>query len=55
MNLKNKVALITGSAKRVGKAMALGLAKNGADIIIHYGSSAEKSGRDSGRNQKSWC
>ena len=29
-------ALITGSAKRIGKHIALFLAKNGWDIIIHY-------------------
>ncbi len=41
MDLKDKVALITGSAKRVGKAMALALAGEGCHIVIHYGRSAE--------------
>lgn len=41
MEINNKVALVTGSAKRVGKALALGLAKRGCHIIIHYGRSAE--------------
>ena len=41
MNLKNKVALITGSAKRVGKSLALALANEGCHIVIHYGRSAE--------------
>jgi glucose 1-dehydrogenase len=41
MELKDKVALITGSAKRVGKALALALAKQGCHIIVHYGHSAE--------------
>lgn len=41
MELKQKVALITGSAKRVGKALALALAEQGCNIIIHYGHSAE--------------
>ncbi len=31
-----KAALITGSAKRLGKAMALGLASQGYDIALHY-------------------
>jgi len=35
----NKTALITGAAKRVGKAMALHLASQGWNIAIHYNSS----------------
>ena len=35
----NKTALITGSAKRVGKAIALHLAEQGWNIAIHYNSS----------------
>jgi NAD(P)-dependent dehydrogenase (short-subunit alcohol dehydrogenase family) len=33
---KNKVALITGSAKRLGKAVARAVAVGGYDIILHY-------------------
>lgn len=39
MELANKVALITGSAKRVGQALALGLARHGCHIIVHFGES----------------
>ena len=39
MELKNKVALVTGSGRNMGKAIALGLAKAGADLIINYSSS----------------
>ena len=35
----NKTALITGAAKRVGKAMALHLASQGWNIAIHYNTS----------------
>ncbi len=34
--LNNKVALVTGSAKRTGKAIVEALAENGAEVIIHY-------------------
>jgi NAD(P)-dependent dehydrogenase (short-subunit alcohol dehydrogenase family) len=36
MQLKDKIALVTGSAHRVGKAIALELAKAGAHVIVHY-------------------
>ena len=35
-------ALITGSAKRIGRAIALDLAANGWDIIVHYHRSADE-------------
>jgi NAD(P)-dependent dehydrogenase (short-subunit alcohol dehydrogenase family) len=35
MKLKGKVALITGSSRGIGKEYAIGLAKEGADIIIN--------------------
>jgi pteridine reductase len=37
--LAGKVALVTGAAHRVGKAIALELARHGAHIALHYGSS----------------
>jgi NAD(P)-dependent dehydrogenase (short-subunit alcohol dehydrogenase family) len=40
--LDGKVVLVTGSAKRIGRGIALRLAKEGARIAIHYqGSEAE--------------
>src|SRR5882762_11273936 len=38
--LKGQVAVVTGSAKRLGRAVAMRLAEEGADIVIHYRSSA---------------
>lgn len=38
----NKVVLITGSAKGIGKAIALELAKNQYDIVINYFSSEKE-------------
>ena len=40
MELTDKVALVTGGAVRLGRAIALGLAEEGADIVITYNSSA---------------
>lgn len=31
-----KAALVTGAAKRLGRAIALGLAQDGWDIVVHY-------------------
>src|SRR5207237_4747299 len=39
MDINGKVALITGSAKRIGREIALELARRGARIAVHYRSS----------------
>lgn len=36
MNLKGKVAIVTGGNSGIGAAIALGLAKEGANIVIDY-------------------
>jgi NAD(P)-dependent dehydrogenase (short-subunit alcohol dehydrogenase family) len=36
MEIQNKVALVTGGAQRVGRAIAGSLAARGAHLIIHY-------------------
>ena len=41
MELSGKVAVVTGGAHRVGKAIALALAGAGAHLVIHYHASAE--------------
>ncbi len=41
-NLNGKVALVTGAAKRLGRAIALHLAAEGADVIVHYHESRDE-------------
>ena len=33
--LKNKIALITGAGRGIGRAIAIALAKEGAEVVIH--------------------
>ena len=40
MDLSGNVALVTGGAVRVGRAVTLGLAAAGADVFVHYNRSA---------------
>ena len=37
----NKAVLVTGAAKRLGREIALEFARQGWDIAIHYGRSAD--------------
>ncbi len=41
-NLNNKVAIVTGASRGIGKAIALKLAQNGANIAITYLGNKEK-------------
>jgi NAD(P)-dependent dehydrogenase (short-subunit alcohol dehydrogenase family) len=41
VDLTERVALVTGGAHRIGKAIALELARRGADILVHYATSAD--------------
>ena len=38
-SLEGKTALVTGAAKRIGRSLALALARAGADVAITYRSS----------------
>ncbi|MBL7199473.1 MAG: SDR family oxidoreductase [Anaerolineae bacterium] len=40
MELNGKVAIVTGGAVRLGRAMALALAERGAQLVVHYNASA---------------
>jgi len=39
---QNKTALITGASRRIGRATALTLARQGARILVHFGRSAHE-------------
>lgn len=41
MKLFGRAALVTGAAKRVGRAIAVALAESGCDVAIHYRASAD--------------
>ena len=41
-DLRGATALITGSAKRIGRAIALSLAREGANVVVHYRSAVEE-------------
>ncbi|KAA3646452.1 MAG: SDR family NAD(P)-dependent oxidoreductase [Chloroflexi bacterium] len=41
-SLEGKTILITGAAKRVGREMALAIARQGGNLVIHYNSSDDE-------------
>ena len=41
MSTKNKVALVTGGSRGLGKNMAIAIAKKGIDVILTYNSNKE--------------
>jgi 3-oxoacyl-[acyl-carrier protein] reductase/pteridine reductase len=48
MSLEGKVILVTGAAKRIGRGIALRLAREGARVAIHYGSSESEARQTAG-------
>src|SRR5436190_614319 len=44
MKLRDKVVLVTGASKGIGRAIAIGLAREGANLIVNYAS--DKAGAD---------
>ncbi|NIO09226.1 MAG: SDR family oxidoreductase [Deltaproteobacteria bacterium] len=61
MDLKGKVALITGGGTRLGRVITLALANSGCHVFIHYGRSeasarqTEKDARALGVDAKIYC
>jgi len=52
MKLKDKVALVTGSSRGVGKALALAFAKEGAKVMVNYTSNEKAANEVMGTIQK---
>jgi pteridine reductase len=44
-DLHGKTSLVTGAAKRIGAAISLALAREGANVIVHYRRSEDEGGR----------
>ena len=53
LDLAGKVALITGSAQRIGRVIALALAEQGVNILLHYNSASLSQVRETLRAIKS--
>ncbi|MBI2843742.1 MAG: SDR family oxidoreductase [Armatimonadetes bacterium] len=57
-SIRGKTALITGSARRIGRCIALALADEGANIVAHYNTSPaeaeELAGELAGRGVDAW-
>jgi NAD(P)-dependent dehydrogenase (short-subunit alcohol dehydrogenase family) len=53
IELNEQVALVTGSAHRVGKAIAIALAKEGVHIMVHYNHSDDATVRETLQDIKS--
>lgn len=45
MELKGKIAVVTGGAHRVGRRIVLALAERGCDVLIHYHASEAEAAR----------
>jgi NAD(P)-dependent dehydrogenase (short-subunit alcohol dehydrogenase family) len=42
MDLFEKVAVVTGASRRLGREIALGLGRAGASVVVHYGQSQQE-------------
>ena len=52
MNLKGKTAIVTGASRGIGKAIALGLAREGAQVVLAARSAVPREGGIEGSIQE---
>ncbi len=57
--LSGRTALVTGAARRLGRAVALALARAGADVVLHYRASGEEArgaaAAIEAAGRRAWC
>ena len=53
-SLSGKIAIVTGSSRGIGKAMAIGLAREGASVVVAARSESETS-RLAGDHPRNCC
>ncbi len=41
-SLAGKIAIVTGAARNLGRAYAIGLAADGATVVVHYNSDSSR-------------
>jgi NAD(P)-dependent dehydrogenase (short-subunit alcohol dehydrogenase family) len=41
LELRDRIALVTGAGRRIGREIALALGRAGCDVVVHHGRSAE--------------
>lgn len=54
VDLKDKIAIVTGAARRVGKAIAIELARAGSHVLVHYNATPEDLVKETVREIKSF-
>jgi 3-oxoacyl-[acyl-carrier protein] reductase len=50
MRLNDKVAIVTGASRGIGKAIALAFASEGADVVVNYVNVVP-----TGKKRKTWA
>ena len=54
MNLEGKTALVTGASRGIGRAIALELAKKGADVLLNYNGSVDRAREVKAEIERLW-